>query len=193
MATIAYRRCSSVDQKLDRQDIQADKTFEEKLSGKDRNRPALAAMLDYIREGDLIKVWDISRLARDLMDLQNIITEINDKGATIQFITENLTFAPDVDNPIATMQLQMMGAFAQFERAVKRQRQLEGIAIAKDKGKYSGGSKRINRERVHQLRSEGLSTYKIASMMEISRMSVHRILKEKVALHPNLLILNISF
>ena len=181
MATIAYRRCSSVDQKLDRQDIQADKTFEEKLSGKDRNRPALAAMLDYIREGDLIKVWDISRLARDLMDLQNIITEINDKGATIQFITENLTFAPDVDNPIATMQLQMMGAFAQFERVVKRQRQLEGIAIAKDKGKYSGGIKRINRERVHQLRSEGLSTYKIASMMEISRMSVHRILKEKAA------------
>ena len=102
MATIAYRRCSSVDQKLDRQDIKADKTFEEKLSGKDRNRPALAAMLDYIREGDLIKVWDISRLARDLIDLQNIITEINDKGATIQFITENLTFAPDVDNPIAT-------------------------------------------------------------------------------------------
>ena len=181
MATIAYRRCSSVDQKLDRQDIQADKTFEEKLSGKDRNRPALAAMLDYIREGDLIKVWDISRLARDLMDLQNIITEINDKGATIQFITENLTFAPDVDNPIATMQLQMMGAFAQFERTVKRQRQLEGIAIAKDKGIYKGGMKRINRERVHQLRSEGLSTYKIASMMEISRMSVHRILKEKVA------------
>ena len=79
------------------------------------------------------------------------------------------------------MQLQMMGAFAQFERGVKRQRQLEGIAIAKDKGKYSGGSKRINRERVHKLRSEGMSTYKIASMMEISRMSVHRILKEKVA------------
>ena len=181
MATIAYRRCSSVDQKLDRQDIQADKTFEEKLSGKDRNRPALAAMLDYIREGDLIKVWDISRLARDLMDLQNIITEINDKGATIQFITENLTFAPDVDNPIATMQLQILGAVAEFERSIKRQRQLEGIAIAKDKGIYKGGMKRINRERVHQLRSEGLSTYKIASMMEISRMSVHRILKEKVA------------
>ena len=181
MATIAYRRCSSVDQKLDRQDIQADKTFEEKLSGKDRNRPALAAMLDYIHEGDLIKVWDISRLARDLMDLQNIITEINDKGATIQFITENLTFAPDVDNPIATMQLQILGAVAEFERSIKRQRQLEGIAIAKDKGIYKGGMKRINRERVHQLRSEGLSTYKIASMMEISRMSVHRILKEEVA------------
>ena len=176
MATIAYLRVSSIDQSLDRQDIQADKTFEEKLSGKDRNRPALAAMIDYVREGDIVKVWDISRLARDLIDLQNIITEINDKGATIQFITENLTFSPDVDNPMATMQLQMMGAFAQFERAVKRQRQLEGIAKAKDRGVYTGGKRMINRDRVHELHAEGLSTYKIADTMGISRMSVHRII-----------------
>ena len=181
MATIAYLRVSSVDQSLDRQDIQADKTFEEKLSGKDRNRPALAAMIEYIREGDIVKVWDISRLARDLIDLQNIITEINDKGATIQFITENLTFSPDVDNPMATMQLQMMGAFAQFERAVKRQRQLEGIAIKKAKGGYKGGKKQIDRTKVIELRSEGHSTYKIADLMNISRMSVHRILKENAA------------
>ena len=92
MATIAYLRVSSVDQKLDRQDIQADKTFEEKLSGKDRSRPALEAMIDYIRDGDVVKVWDISRLARDLIDLQNIVKEINDEGASIEFITEGLTF-----------------------------------------------------------------------------------------------------
>lgn len=79
-------------------------------------------MLDHIREGYLIKIWDISSISRDLIDLQNIVAEINDNGATIQFITENLTFVPDVDNPIAIIQLQMMGAFAQFERAVKRQR-----------------------------------------------------------------------
>ena len=181
MVTIAYLRVSSVDQSLDRQDIQADKTFEEKLSGKDRNRPALAAMIDYVREGDIVRVWDISRLARDLIDLQNIITEINNKGATIQFITENLTFSPDVDNPMATMQLQMMGAFAQFERAVKRQRQLEGIAIKKAKGGYKGGKKQIDRNKVIELRTEGYSTYKIASLMNISRMSVHRILKENAA------------
>jgi len=181
MATIAYLRVSSVDQSLDRQDIQADKTFEEKLSGKDRNRPALAAMIDYVREGDIVRVWDISRLARDLIDLQDIITEINDKGATIQFITENLTFSPDVDNPMATMQLQMMGAFAQFERAVKRQRQLEGIAIKKAKGGYKGGKRQIDRNKVIELRSEGHSTYKIADLMNISRMSVHRILKENGA------------
>jgi len=177
MATIAYLRVSTVDQSLARQDItDADKVFEEKLSGKDRNRPALQQMLEYVREGDLVKVWDISRLARDLMDLQQIIQEINDKGATITFITENLTFGPDQDNPMATMQLQMMGAFAQFERAVKKQRQLEGIAKAKDRGIYKGGKRMINRERVRELHAEGLSTYKIADTMGISRMSVHRII-----------------
>ena len=134
-----------------------------------------------IYEGHLIKVWDISSIARDLMDLQNIIAEINDKGATIQFITENLTFASDVDNPIAIMQLQMMGVFAQFERAVKRQRQLEGIAIAKDNGKYTGVMKRIYRERVHKLRADGLFIDKLASMMEISRMSVLQMLNEAAA------------
>ena len=177
MATIAYLRVSSVDQSLARQDItDADKVFEERLSGKDRNRPALQQMLDYVREGDLVKVWDISRLARDLMDLQQIVQEINDKGASIQFITEGLTFSPEQDNPMATMQLQMMGAFAQFERAVKKQRQLEGIAKAKDLGKFKGGSRKINRDRVHELHAEGLSTYKIADTMGISRMSVHRII-----------------
>ena len=84
MATIAYLRVSTVDQSLARQAItDADKVFEEKLSGKDRNRPALQQMLEYVREGDLVKVWDISRLARDLMDLQQIVQEINDTGATI--------------------------------------------------------------------------------------------------------------
>ena len=177
MATIAYLRVSTVDQSLARQDItDADKVFEEKLSGKDRNRPALQQMLEYVREGDLVKVWDISRLARDLMDLQQIVQEINDKGATIQFITEGLTFSPDQDNPMATMQLQMMGAFAQFERAVKKQRQLEGIAKAKDRGAFKGGTRKINRDRVRELHAEGLSTYKIADTMGISRMSVHRII-----------------
>ena len=177
MATIAYLRVSTVDQSLARQDItDADKVFEEKLSGKDRNRPALQQMLEYVREGDLVKVWDISRLARDLMDLQQIIQEINNKGATITFITENLTFGPDQDNPMATIQLQMMGAFAQFERAVKKQRQLEGIAKAKDRGAFKGGQRMINRDRVRELHAEGLSTYKIADTMGISRMSVHRII-----------------
>ena len=177
MATIAYLRVSTVDQSLARQDItSADKVFEEKLSGKDRNRPALQQMLEYIREGDFIKVWDISRLARDLMDLQQIVQEINDKGATVTFMTEKLTFGPNAADPNAKLQLQLMGAFAEFERSIKKQRQLEGIAKAKDRGAFKGGTRKINRDRVRELHAEGLSTYKIADTMGISRMSVHRII-----------------
>lgn len=178
MAVVGYRRVSTVDQNLDRQDLgQVDKVFEEKLSGKSaKDRPALQAMLDYIREGDSVVVFSIDRLARDLRDLQDIIQHVNDKGASIAFLTENLTFSADKDDAFARLQLQMMGAFAEFERNIIRKRQAEGIAKAKVKGVYKGRKPTIDRDRVRDLKAEGLSTYKIAESMGISRMSVHRIL-----------------
>lgn len=178
MALVGYRRVSSVDQNLDRQDLgQVEKVFEEKLSGKSaKDRPALQAMLDYIREGDTVAVYSIDRLARDLRDLQDIIQTVNDKGATIRFLTEGLTFSADKDDAFAKLQLHMMGAFAEFERNIIRKRQAEGIAKAKLKGVYKGRKPSIDRDRVKELRAEGLSTYKIAASMGISRMSVHRIL-----------------
>ena len=178
MATIGYRRVSSDGQNLDRQDLgELDKVFEEKLSGKSaKDRPALLAMIDYAREGDSVVVYSIDRLARDLRDLQDIIQTLNDKGVAITFQTERLTFSADADDAFAKLQLQMMGAFAEFERNIIRRRQAEGIAKAKAEGKFKGGKRRIDRDKVHQLRSEGLSTYKIADKMGISRMSVHRIL-----------------
>ncbi|WP_185803196.1 recombinase family protein [Pontivivens nitratireducens] len=178
MALVGYRRVSSVDQNLDRQDLgQVEKVFEEKLSGKSaKDRPALQAMLDYIREGDTVAVYSIDRLARDLRDLQDIIQTVNDKGATIRFLTEGLTFSADKDDAFAKLQLHMMGAFAEFERNIIRKRQAEGIAKAKSKGVYKGRKPSIDRDRVKELREEGLSTYKIAANMGISRMSVHRIL-----------------
>jgi DNA invertase Pin-like site-specific DNA recombinase len=105
-----------------------------------------------------------------------IIQKLNDKGVTISFLSERLTFNSDANDALAKLQLQMMGAFAEFERNIIKKRQAEGIAKAKAKGVYKGGKPRIDREQVQQLRSEGLSTYKIASAMGISRMSVHRIL-----------------
>jgi len=178
MALVGYRRVSSVDQNLDRQDLgQVEKVFEEKLSGKSaKGRPALQAMLDYIREGDTVAVYSIDRLARDLRDLQDIIQTVNDKGATIRFLTEGLTFSADKDDAFAKLQLHMMGAFAEFERNIIRKRQAEGIAKAKSKGVYKGRKPSIDRDRVKELKAEGLSTYKIAANMGISRMSVHRIL-----------------
>ena len=119
-----------------------------------------------------------SRLPRDLMYLQQIIQDINDKGATITFITEKLTFGPNAADPNAKLQLQLqlIGAFAEFERSIKKQRQLEGIAIKKAQGGYKGGKRMINRDRVRELHAEGLSTYKIADTMGISCMSIHRII-----------------
>ena len=178
MARIGYRRVSSEGQNLNRQELgELDKVFEEKLSGSSaKDRPALQAMLDYSREGDTVVVYSIDRLARDLRDLQDIISTLNVKGVAISFLSENLTFSADADDAFAKLQLQMMGAFAEFERNIIRKRQAEGIAKAKALGKFKGGKRRIDRDRVRQLSDEGLSTYKIADQMNISRMSVHRIL-----------------
>ena len=181
MAVIGYKRVSTADQNLDRQDIgQLDKVFEEKQSGKSASdRPALQSMIEYVREGDCVVVHSIDRLARDLRDLQSIIEALNAKGVAISFKSENLTFSASSDDAFAKLQLQMMGAFAEFERNIIRKRQAEGIAKAKVKGVYKGGKKRINRDKVKELKSEGLSTYKIADALGISRMSVHRILNEE--------------
>ena len=179
MATVGYIRVSSLTQNLERQDLgQLDKLFSEKQSGKDVQRPALQAMLGYVREGDTVLVHSIDRLARDLRDLQEIIQTLNDKGVTISFLSERLIFSADADDALAKLQLQMMGAFAEFERNIIRKRQAEGIAKAKERGVYKDRKRKptIDYDKVRSLSTEGLSTYKIAAEMDISRMSVHRIL-----------------
>ena len=180
MSLIGYKRVSSDSQSTDRQDLgELDKVFEEKLSGKSASdRPALVAMIDYAREGDTVKVHSIDRLARDLRDLQSIISQLNDKGVTISFLSENLAFSAGADDAFAILQRQMMGAFVEFERNIIRKRQAEGIAKANERGVYKNRKRKpvIDRDEVRKLKAEGLSTYKIADQMGISRMSVHRIL-----------------
>lgn len=180
MATLGYRRVSTADQHLDRQDLQGcDRIFEEKVSGaSSTERKALAELIAYARDGDIVLVWSIDRLARDLRDLQEVVSSLNEKGVSIRFITERLTFDPHSNDALAKLQLQLMGAFAEFERNIIKKRQLEGIAKAKERGVYANHGRKItiNRDEVKRLREEGLSTYKIAAKMGISRMSVHRIL-----------------
>ena len=136
MSIIGYKRVSSESQSIDRQDLgEVEKVFEEKLSGKSASdRPALMAVIDCAREGDTVKVHSIDRLARDLCDLQSIISQLNDKGVTISFLSESLTFSADADDAFAKLQLQMMGTFAEFARNIIRKRQAEGIAKAKEPG-----------------------------------------------------------
>ena len=124
------------------------------MSGKSASdRPALVAMIDYAREGDIVKVHSIDRLARDLRDLQSIISQLNDKGVTISFLSENLTFSAGADDAFAKLQLQMMGAFAEFERNIIRKRQAEGIAKAKERGVYTTRKRKpvIDRDVVREL------------------------------------------
>ncbi|WP_083599439.1 recombinase family protein [Shimia gijangensis] len=182
MALIGYRRVSTYDQKLDRQDLgDIDQLFEEKESGSDRTRPALREMLTYVRAGDEVLVWSIDRLARDFRDLQDIVTQITDKGAGIKFLSEGLAFKSGGDDPFAKLQLHMMGAFAEFELALIRKRQADGIAKAQKRGVYKGGKRRIDREKVVALRTEGLGPSAIAEQMGVSRMSIYRILSEPTA------------
>ena len=171
---IGYRRVSSEGQNLDRQDFVCDKIFEEKVSGAKRDRAALAEMLEFAREGDEVIVWSIDRLARDLRDLQDIIQRLNDKGVSVSFLKEKLTFSGDSDDAFARLQLQMMGAFAEFERNIIRSRQAEGIARARERGVYKGRKKTIDENRIRKLRTEGHSVTDIAELLGVSRMTVYR-------------------
>ena len=136
-------------------------------------------MMAYVRSGDEVVVYSIDRLARDLRDLQSIITQLNDKGVSIHFITERLTFSGNSEDAFAKLQLQMMGAFAEFERNIIRKRQAEGIAKAKAKGVYDNRkrTKKVSDKRIAELKADGLNNTEIADYLGVSRMTVHRSLK----------------
>jgi DNA invertase Pin-like site-specific DNA recombinase len=179
MSVVVYRRVSTVEQNFDRQDLGAvDKLFEEKLSGKNaKDRPALNAMLDWVREGDSVLVHSIDRLARDLRDLQAIIQTLNDKGVSITFRSESLTFSASSDDAFAKLQLQMMGAFAEFERNIIRKRQAEGVAKTKAKGLYKGRPKTVDDDKVRELKAAGMGATDIARELGIGRATVYKCLK----------------
>ena len=177
---VGYRRVSTVEQKFDRQELgELDKVFEEKISGSTSERLALSEMIDFVRENDEVVVYSIDRLARNLKDLQYIIEKLNGKGASIHFISENLTFNANSNDAFAKLQLQMMGAFAEFERNIIHKRQAEGIAKAKAKGVYLGRKRSIDDKRVYELSQRGLAASSIAREMGITRQSVYRILKQQ--------------
>ena len=176
---VGYRRVSTVEQSLDRQDLGAvERVFEDKASGKNADRTQLQEMIAYVREGDEVVVYSIDRLARDLRDLQSIITQLNDKGVSIEFISERLVFSGNADDAFAKLQLQMMGAFAEFERNIILKRQAEGIAKAKAKGVYENRKrkKKVSDKRIAELKSNGLNNTEIAQHLGVSRMTIHRAL-----------------
>ncbi|QBF81965.1 resolvase [Shewanella maritima] len=178
MSKVGYIRVSTVEQNLDRQlaNIEFDKVFEDKCSGKDTNRPGLESMLEYVREGDEIHVHDISRLARNLEDLLTLVKDLTNKGISVCFHKESLTFTGE-SNPMQELMLSMLGSVYQFERSMIRERQLEGIQQAKAQGKYKGRPTDNNlHDKIRALKAEGLSLRKIANECGCALSTVQRAL-----------------
>ena len=125
--------------------------FTDKASGKDTQRPELERLLAFAREGDTVVVHSMDRLARNLDNLRLIVQKLTKRGVRIEFVKENLTFTGE-DSPLANLMLSVMGAFAEFERALIRERQREGIALAKQRGAYRGRKKSLSLEQAAQLR-----------------------------------------
>ncbi|MBF8263241.1 MAG: hypothetical protein HW387_906 [Parachlamydiales bacterium] len=179
---IGYIRVSSIDQNADRQldGVQLDRTFTDKASGKDTKRPELEAMLKHARDGDVIIVHSMDRLARNLDDLRRIVQQLTKCGVSIQFVKEGMTFTGD-DAPMSILLLNMMGSFAEFERSLIKERQAEGIALAKLRGAYTGRKKTLNDEQIFNLIGDvqkGIPKAKVARTYGISRETVYQYLNE---------------
>src|SRR3954462_14529671 len=170
---IGYIRVSSLDQQVARQleGIEVDKAFTDKASGKDTHRPQLDLLLSFVRTGDTVVVHSMDRLARNLDDLRRIVHTLTGKGVRIEFVHEHLSFTGE-DSPMASLLLSVMGAFAEFERALIHERQREGIALAKQRGAYRGRKKALSAAEATKLRERitvGISKAKVAREFGISR------------------------
>jgi len=183
---IGYARVSTVDQDTARQlealnELGVDRLFEDRASGKDTNRPKLDEAMQYARAGDTLVVHSLDRLARNLVDLLRIVDELTARDVTVRFLKENLTFTSSENDHLSKLMLQMLGAFAQFERSLIRERQREGIAIAKKAGAFKGRKQALTEEQIKNLvaldtAQHGKNRSALAAQFGISRNSLYRYL-----------------
>ena len=178
MNTIGYARVSTTDQDCSLQEaaLQAHGCTiirSERVSGTSRQgRTELDTVLDFIRKGDVLVVTRIDRLARSLSDLERIVQEIEGKGAHLRCLEQPV----DTSTPAGRAFLQMLGVFAQFETALRRERQMEGIAKAKAAGVYKGRKPSVPADTIKAMRDAGRSPTEIAKELKVGRTSVYRAL-----------------
>jgi len=178
---IGYIRVSSFDQNPERQleGVAVDRVFTDKASGKDTKRPELDRLLAFVREGDTVVVHSMDRLARNLDDLRRLVQQLTNRGVSVSFVKENLTFT-GADSPMATLMLSVMGAFAEFERALIKERQREGIALAKQRGAYQGRKQALSAAQAAELQrrvATGEQKAALARAFGISRETLYQYLK----------------
>lgn len=179
---VAYIRVSSVGQNLDVQREKAlaagvapENIFEEKRSGTNTNRPALKEALRFVRKGDILVISRIDRLARSLSDLLNIVNELEAKGVSLHVLDQQI----DTLTPAGRIMLQMLGAFAEFEAAIRAERQVDGIASAKEKGVKFGRKLLLTDAKIAeiaQMRRAGLLIKDIIAKTGLKKATVYKAL-----------------
>jgi len=178
-----YVRVSTASQNTARQllNVECDRVFEDICSGKNTDRPELEKMMIAVRAGDLVNVHEMSRLARNTRDLLNLVDQILDTGASIRFHKENLFFSGEVDDAFQKLMLTMLGAISSFERDLLLERQKEGIAIAKQNGKYKGRKSKFSNTQIkdiHQQFESSSNKKALAVELGISRSKLYDIVNK---------------
>jgi DNA invertase Pin-like site-specific DNA recombinase len=175
---VGYIRVSTIEQNTERQldGVPLDRVFTDKASGKDVQRPQLEEMLKFVRKGDTVVVHSMDRLARNVGDLLQIVKTLTKRRVRVEFKKESLTFSGE-DSPIANLMLTMLGGVAEFERALIRERQREGISLAKQRGAYRGRKKSLSEAQVLELRQRiaaGVPRAAVARALGISRGTLYQ-------------------
>lgn len=177
MSRIGYKRVSTKEQNLDRQELpDCDEVYTDTASGKDTERPEFQAMMAYVRKGDTLVCYSPDRISRSLQDLIQVVNELGDKEVSIEFVTGPLANM-DLSTAEGKLMLRLMASLAEYERDLMLKRQAEGIAKAKERGVYQGRKATIDPRRVKELLEEGVGASEAARMLGISRQSVYRLSK----------------
>lgn len=182
---VGYARVSSKDQNLDRQTAVLKKekcfrTFTDTVSGSSTDRPGLDGALNYVRPGDQLVVTSMDRLARSLIDLHRLVDELTNRDVSVKFLKEGQTYSLN-STPIAKLMLGLLGSVAEFERAIIRERQAEGIARAKARGVYKGRPKALTDEQLAQAREwlgAGIPKAEVARRLGIGRTTLYNHLSQ---------------
>ena len=177
-----YIRVSTILQNTERQlpSVKCDRVYEDKASGKDTERPQYQLMMSNLRSGDVVNVHSLDRVGRNTKDILNLVEQVKEIGASIKFHKENLTFDGTSSDLYSDLLLTILSGFAQFERNIILERQREGIAIAKAKGKYKGGKRKLTDEQLDALKidfDKGIPKTEIAKKYGITRSYVYQLVR----------------
>jgi len=178
-----YLRVSTILQNTERQlvDVVCDRLYEDKLSGKDTNRPQFQLMMSNLRAGDVINVHSLDRVGRNTKDILEIVKTVKDKGCLIHFHKENLKFDGSKNDLYSDLMLTILAGFSEFERNIILERQREGIAIAKAKGVYKGRKKKLTDEQLEEMKIDfnaGVAKTEIAEKYGVTRAYVYQLVRD---------------